>query len=309
MRAADIQATFPAILIAMLVDGTSRALFGNQRNDQVVFWVMVLSIGLSFWVQYARTVRGSTLVEKNKDYVLAARLIGIRRAQSCSAMCCRTWSAGAGDRDHQSGARDHHRGDAVVPRPRPALDAALARHADPDRQKYLFAGEWWIAIFPGTALRRMVVAVNLLGDWSARRAEPETAMTPVLSVRNLKVEFPTRRGILTAIDDISFDIAPAKCSASSASPAPASRLPARRDRLIEPPAASRVERCCCVAAHRQLCRPRPLRKIRGKRIGMVFQDPLTSLNPLYRIGDQLSKPFAPIEPVGIRPREKGTLDA
>ena len=78
MRAADIQSTFPAILIAMLIDGTSRALFGEQRNEQVVFWVMVLSIGLSFWVQYARTVRGSTMVEKNKDYVLAARLIGIR---------------------------------------------------------------------------------------------------------------------------------------------------------------------------------------------------------------------------------------
>src|SRR4029077_18742480 len=77
MRAADIQSTFPAILIAMLIDGTSRALFGEQRHEQIVFWVMVLSIGLSFWVQYARTVRGSTLVEKNKDYVLAARLIGI----------------------------------------------------------------------------------------------------------------------------------------------------------------------------------------------------------------------------------------
>ena len=72
------RARFPAILIAMLIDGTSRALFGEQRNEQIVFWVMVLSIGLSFWVQYARTVRGSTLVEKNKDYVLAARLIGIR---------------------------------------------------------------------------------------------------------------------------------------------------------------------------------------------------------------------------------------
>src|ERR1043166_9147762 len=81
MRAADIQSTFPAILIAMLIDGTSRALFGEQRNEQVVFWVMVLSIGLSFWVQYARTVRGSTLVEKNKDYVLAARLIGIAPAK------------------------------------------------------------------------------------------------------------------------------------------------------------------------------------------------------------------------------------
>ena len=85
MRAADIQSTFPAILIAMLIDGTSRAMFGEQRNEQIVFWVMVLSIGLSFWVQYARTVRGSTLVEKNKDYVLAARLIGIRPGRCATA--------------------------------------------------------------------------------------------------------------------------------------------------------------------------------------------------------------------------------
>jgi len=77
MRAGDIQSTFPAILVAMLIDGTTRALFGEQRNENVVFWVMVLAIGLGFWVQYARTVRGSTMVEKNKDYVLAARLIGI----------------------------------------------------------------------------------------------------------------------------------------------------------------------------------------------------------------------------------------
>jgi peptide/nickel transport system permease protein len=77
MRAADVQLTFPAILIALLIDGTVRALFGEGRHEETVFWVLVLSIGLSSWVQYARTVRGSTLVEKNKDYVLAARLIGL----------------------------------------------------------------------------------------------------------------------------------------------------------------------------------------------------------------------------------------
>jgi peptide/nickel transport system permease protein len=166
MRAADIQATFPAILIAMLVDGTSRALFGNQRNDSVVFWVMVLSIGLSFWVQYARTVRGSTLVEKSKDYVLAARLIGINPALilfrhvlpnvigpmlviatinlALAIITEATLSfLGLG-----------------LPSTQPSLGTLIQIG-----QKYLFAGEWWIAIFPGITLAALVLAVNLLGDW------------------------------------------------------------------------------------------------------------------------------------------------
>jgi peptide/nickel transport system permease protein len=166
MRAADIQSTFPAILIAMLIDGTSRALFGEQRNDQIVFWVMVLSIGLSFWVQYARTVRGSTLVEKNKDYVLAARLIGIRPVKilfrhvlpnvvgpvlviatinlALAIITEATLSfLGLG-----------------LPSTQPSLGTLIQIG-----QKYLFAGEWWIAIFPGITLAALVLAVNLLGDW------------------------------------------------------------------------------------------------------------------------------------------------
>jgi len=166
MRAADIQSTFPAILIAMLVDGTSRALFGNQRNDSVVFWVMVLSIGLSFWVQYARTVRGSTLVEKSKDYVLAARLIGIPPALilfrhvlpnvigpmlviatinlALAVITEATLSfLGLG-----------------LPSTQPSLGTLIQIG-----QKYLFAGEWWIAIFPGITLAALVLSVNLLGDW------------------------------------------------------------------------------------------------------------------------------------------------
>ena len=155
MRAADIQSTFPAILIAMLIDGTSRALFGEQRNEQVVFWVMVLSIGLSFWVQYARTVRGSTLVEKNKDYVLAARLIGIRPSKilfrhvlpnvvgpvlviatinlALAIITEATLSfLGLG-----------------LPPTQPSLGTLIQIG-----QKYLFAGEWWIAIFPALPSRR-----------------------------------------------------------------------------------------------------------------------------------------------------------
>ena len=166
MRAADIQSTFPAILIAMLIDGTSRALFGEQRNESVVFWVMVLSIGLSFWVQYARTVRGSTLVEKNKDYVLAARLIGIHPglilfrhvlpnvigpvlviATINLALAIITEATlsflGLG-----------------LPSTQPSLGTLIQIG-----QKYLFAGEWWIAIFPGATLAALVLSVNLLGDW------------------------------------------------------------------------------------------------------------------------------------------------
>ena len=166
MRAGDIQSTFPAILIAMLIDGTSRALFGEQRNENIVFWVMVLSIGLSFWVQYARTVRGSTMVEKNKDYVLAARLIGIRPglilfrhvlpnvvgpvlviATINLALAIITEATlsflGLG-----------------LPSTQPSLGTLIQIG-----QKYLFAGEWWIAIFPGITLAALVLAVNLLGDW------------------------------------------------------------------------------------------------------------------------------------------------
>jgi peptide/nickel transport system permease protein len=174
MRAADIQSTFPAILIAMLIDGTSRALFGEQRNEQVVFWVMVLSIGLSFWVQYARTVRGSTLVEKNKDYVLAARLIGIHPSKilfrhvlpnvvgpvlviatinlALAIITEATLSfLGLG-----------------LPPTQPSLGTLIQIG-----QKYLFAGEWWIAIFPGITLAALVLAVNLLGDWLRDALNPK----------------------------------------------------------------------------------------------------------------------------------------
>jgi peptide/nickel transport system permease protein len=174
MRAADIQSTFPAILIAMLIDGTSRALFGEQRNEQVVFWVMVLSIGLSFWVQYARTVRGSTLVEKSKDYVLAARLIGIAPVKilfrhvlpnvvgpvlviatinlALAIITEATLSfLGLG-----------------LPSTQPSLGTLIQIG-----QKYLFAGEWWIAIFPGITLAALVLAVNLLGDWLRDALNPK----------------------------------------------------------------------------------------------------------------------------------------
>ena len=174
MRAADIQATFPAILIAMLIDGTSRGLFGEQRNETVVFWVMVFSIGLSFWVQYARTVRGSTLVEKNKDYVLAARLIGISSVKILfrhvlpnvigPVLVIATINLGLAIITE---ATLSFLGLGLPPT-QPSLGTLIQIG-----QKYLFAGEWWIAIFPGITLAALVLAVNLLGDWLRDALNPK----------------------------------------------------------------------------------------------------------------------------------------
>jgi peptide/nickel transport system permease protein len=174
MRAADVQLTFPAILIALLIDGTIRALSGEGRNEETAFWVLVLSIGLSSWVQYARTVRGSTLIEKNKDYVLAARLIGLDPRVILfrhvlpnvmgPVLVIATINLGL----------------AIIleatlsflgvglPPTQPSLGTLISIG-----NKFLFAGEWWIAIFPGITLAGLVLAVNLLGDWLRDALNPK----------------------------------------------------------------------------------------------------------------------------------------
>ena len=174
MRAADVQLTFPAILIALLIDGTMRAVSGEGRNEETAFWVLVLSIGLSSWVQYARTVRGSTLVEKNKDYVLAARLIGLDQTSILfrhvlpnvmgPVLVIATINLGL----------------AIIleatlsflgvglPPTEPSLGTLISIG-----NKFLFAGEWWIAIFPGATLAGLVLAVNLLGDWMRDALNPK----------------------------------------------------------------------------------------------------------------------------------------
>jgi peptide/nickel transport system ATP-binding protein len=111
---------------------------------------------------------------------------------------------------------------------------------------------------------------------------------PVLSVRNLKVEFPTRRGTLTAIDDVSFDIGPGEIlGVVGESGAGKSITGTAVIGLIEPPGRIASGEILLRGERIDNLPPEAMRRIRGKRIGMVFQDPLTSLNPLYRIGDQL----------------------
>jgi peptide/nickel transport system permease protein len=174
MRVADVQLTFPAILIALLVNGVAKSVFGNRLDAMSTLAVLVVAIGLSFWVQYARTVRGSVMVEKNKDYVAAAQLIGLPApvimlrhvlpntmgpilviATINLALAIITEATlsflGSG-----------------MPDTMPSL-GTLIRIGN----NYLFAGEWWIVAFPGFALAGLILSINLLGDWLRDALNPK----------------------------------------------------------------------------------------------------------------------------------------
>ena len=166
MRIADVQLTFPAILIALLLDGVAHAMLKAQSRDESAFAVLVVSIGLSFWVQYARTVRASTMVEKNRDYVLAARLIGLSHARILIShilpnvmgpvMVIATINLALAIITE---ATLSFLGVGLPPT-QPSL-GTLIRIG----QNYLFSGEWWIVTFPSLTLAALVLSVNLLGDW------------------------------------------------------------------------------------------------------------------------------------------------
>jgi len=174
MRIADVQLSFPAILIALLINGIAKSVFGNRLDEMSMLGVLVFAIGLSFWVQYARTVRGSVMVEKNKDYVAAAQLIGLPApvimlrhvlpntmgpilviATINLALAIITEATlsflGSG-----------------MPETMPSL-GTLIRIGN----NYLFAGEWWIVAFPGLALAALILSINLLGDWLRDALNPK----------------------------------------------------------------------------------------------------------------------------------------
>jgi peptide/nickel transport system permease protein len=166
MRIADIQLTFPSILIALLVDGVVRAAVPREVHDQIALFVVIFAIGISAWPQFARTVRGSTLVERNKEYVLAARIIGISQLRIMlthvlpnvigPVLVIATLNLGFAI---LAEATLSFLGVGVPPT-QPSLGTLIRIGND-----FLFSGEWWITIFPGIALICMVLSVNLLGDW------------------------------------------------------------------------------------------------------------------------------------------------
>jgi peptide/nickel transport system permease protein len=174
MRVADVQLTFPAILTALLIDGVALAVFKNHTIEVGKFWILVLAIGLSSWVPYARTVRGVTLVERSKEYVEAARLIGIGPVKimfqhilpnvlgpvlviatinlAFAIILEATLSfLGVG-----------------LPPTEPSLGTMIQIG-----NKYLFSGSWWMVAFPGLTLAMLALAVNLLGDWLRDALNPK----------------------------------------------------------------------------------------------------------------------------------------
>ena len=166
MRAADIQVTFPSILIAMLIFGIARGLLPPDLRDELAITVLIIAIGLSEWVPFARTVRGAAMVEKEKEYVKAARLIGLSGRQimvrhilpnvlspvlviatitlALAIIAEATLSfLGVG-----------------APPTEPSLGTLIRIGQD-----FLFSGEWWILLFPAATLLALALSVNLLGDW------------------------------------------------------------------------------------------------------------------------------------------------
>jgi peptide/nickel transport system permease protein len=174
MRIADVQLTFPAILVALLIDGVVRGLISVQRHDEIALYVIVGAIGLSFWVQYARTVRGSVMVEKNKEYVQAARVIGLSPLLimvrhvlpnvTGPVLVIATINLGLAV---ISEATLSFLGVGLPPT-QPSLDTLIRLG-----NEVLQSGEWWITVFPGFTLAALVLAVNLLGDWLRDALNPK----------------------------------------------------------------------------------------------------------------------------------------
>ncbi|OYW69020.1 MAG: ABC transporter permease [Bosea sp. 12-68-7] len=174
MRVADVQLSFPAILVALLVFGVARGLIPPALQEQMTLLVLVVAIGLSNWAQYARTVRGSTLVEKNKVYVDAARLIGLK---AWPVMLKHVLPNVAGP---VLVIATINLALAVIeeatlsflgvgmPPTQPSL-GTLIRFG----QQYLFSGEWWILLFPSLVLVLLALSINLFGDWLRDALNPK----------------------------------------------------------------------------------------------------------------------------------------
>lgn len=166
MRVADVQLTFPAILIALLVFGFARGLIPARYHNEMAIWVLIVAIGLANWAQFARTVRGSSMVEKQRDYVQAARIIGIPPAKILRrhvlpnvmgpVLVLATINLALAILEE---ATLSFLGVGVPPT-QPSLGTLIRLG-----QQFLFSGEWWILFFPSVALVMLALSVNLLGDW------------------------------------------------------------------------------------------------------------------------------------------------
>lgn len=166
MRIADVQLSLPAILTALLVDGVARGLLPREQHDDLLLVVLTIAIGLSLWVNFARTARASTFVERNKEYVQAAEIMGqhpvrimagailpnilgplmvIGTVDLAVAILLEATLSFLG---------------VGVPPDQPSLGTLIRIGTE-----YIFSGEWWIVVFPSLTLIIMIISVNVLGDF------------------------------------------------------------------------------------------------------------------------------------------------
>ena len=174
MRIADVMLSFPTILVALLVSGIVRGVLPREMHENAALVVLIFAIAVTTWVQYARTVRGSTMVERNREYVMAARLVGrnsfaiifrhifpnvlgpvlvIATINLAMAILIEATLSFLG---------------VGMPPTNPSL-GTLIRVGN----EFLFSGVWWVVIFPSLTLVMLVLAVNLLGDWLRDALNPK----------------------------------------------------------------------------------------------------------------------------------------
>ena len=174
MRFTDVQLTIPSILMALLVDGIARGFISKSLHNDMAIYVLIFAIGISEWPQFARVTRAATLVEKNKEYILASRIIGLSNFLIMFkhilpnilrpvlviftiglALAIITESTlsflGVG-----------------VPPTTPSLGTLIRFGND-----FLFSGEWWITFFPAIFLVVLALSINLLGDWMRDALNPK----------------------------------------------------------------------------------------------------------------------------------------
>jgi len=177
MRTADVQLAFPPILVALLLDGVARGLLPSHQHAASAIWVLILSIAVSKWVLFARPVRAACLVERNKEYVQAARLMRIGRLRILFAhilpnvmgpvLVIGTLGLGIAVLIEASLSFLG----VGMPPTMPSLGTLVSMGKD-----YIASGEWWVTVFPGLAIGLLVLSVNLVGDWLRDALNPKLRM-------------------------------------------------------------------------------------------------------------------------------------
>ena len=174
MRVADTVLSIPTLLVAILVSAVFRALLPPALREPFAAVILVASISLTGWVQYARTVRASTMVERRKEYAQAARIIGVSSGRIMRrhilpntltpVLVAATLNLGLAI---LAEATLSFLG-VGMPITQPSL-GALIRIGN----QYLFSGAWWLVVFPSMQLGLIVLSVNLLGDWLRDALNPK----------------------------------------------------------------------------------------------------------------------------------------